>query len=64
MSGGFHISEIIGEDKDSDEFMGRLQFVGMTEDGWYEYYDPLTGQNELYDIQFENGGKIHIKAKW
>lgn len=64
MSGGFHISEITGEDKDSDEFMGRLQFVGMTEDGWYEYYDPLTGQNELYDIQFENGGKIHIKAKW
>lgn len=62
-NGGFHISEFTGENKDSDEFIGRLRFVGMTEDGLYEYYDPLTGQNELYDTQFENGGKIHIKLK-
>lgn len=64
MNGGSHISEFTGENKDSDEFIGRLRFVRMTEDGLYEYYDPLTGQNELYDTQFENGGKIHIKAKW
>lgn len=43
------------EDKNSGEFTSRLKFVGFDGD-FYNYYDPETGNIELYDNRFSSGG--------
>lgn len=49
------------EDKESPEFTNRLQFIGIAQNGLYEYLDPVTGQRELYDtLFFKNGGSMNV----